>query len=88
MTGAVKSMEDHGYVLDLGLLDVAAFLSFKNVPEVSSGTRGKLFVGQLVDVTVTKVSANSRTFSVSMDSSKFASSLVRPSQSIFLLSSR
>ncbi|PCH33915.1 nucleic acid-binding protein [Wolfiporia cocos MD-104 SS10] len=65
LSAAVKSIEDHGYILDLGIADVSGFLSFKDAKKSLFGDA--LFVGQLLDVCVTKLSANGRTCTVSVD---------------------
>ncbi|KAI0931812.1 hypothetical protein AcW2_000609 [Taiwanofungus camphoratus] len=67
MSAAVKSIEDHGYILDLGLPDVSGFLSFKDTKKCNFDTTNKLYVGQLVDVCVSKMSGNGRTCTVSVD---------------------
>jgi hypothetical protein len=71
LTAAVKSREDHGYTLDLGIRDVSGFLPFKGL---ESGT--VMHVGALVDITVVKATANGRISTVSADSAKFATSYV------------
>ena len=77
MTAAVKSREDHGYILDLGIPDVSGFLSFKDADPLHQNRDIKLPIGALLDVTTTKVSANGRTCTVSGDSSLFVKSAVR-----------
>ncbi|TBU63713.1 U3 snoRNP-associated protein Rrp5 [Dichomitus squalens] len=67
MSAAVKSIEDHGYILDLGMSDVSGFLSFKDAQKGSWGTEKKLHIGQLLDVAVVKMSGNGRTCNVSVD---------------------
>jgi len=71
LTAAVKSREDHGYTLDLGIRDVSGFLPFKEL----EGEIG-LHVGALVDSTVVKTTANGRICTVSADSARFATSYV------------
>ncbi|KAL6310100.1 U3 snoRNP-associated protein Rrp5 [Sparassis latifolia] len=73
MSAAIKSAEDHGYILDLGLSDVTGFLSFKDAKKGAFEHPRKLRVGQLLDVSVTKMSGNGRTCSVSVDPQTFAS---------------
>lgn len=58
LSAAVKSVEDHGYILDIGIPEVYGFLSFK---ETGKTTEVKYRVGQLVDVYVRKLSSNRRT---------------------------
>lgn len=72
MSAAVKSLEDHGYSLDLGVADISGFLSFEEAGEGSC----KLHVGQIVDVSVVKISGNSRVCSVCLGGEKQAASSV------------
>ncbi|KAG6899782.1 hypothetical protein C0993_006968 [Termitomyces sp. T159_Od127] len=73
LSTAVKSIEDHGYILDLGLPDVSGFLTFKDAEQRSS-TDERLHLGQLLDVTITKMSNNGRICNVVADRSIFTSS--------------
>ncbi|PFH54835.1 hypothetical protein AMATHDRAFT_72594 [Amanita thiersii Skay4041] len=68
---AVKSIEDHGYILDLGIPDVSGFLSFKDAQQEIFKKR--LSLGWLLDVTISKVSGNRRICEVSAVSSRFSS---------------
>ena len=68
----MKSQEDHGYILDFGIPDISGFLPY-NDPKNEDA---KLHVGVLLDVTVTKVSGNGRTCTVSADHATFTSSYV------------
>ncbi len=70
MSAAVKSIEDHGYSFDLGVPDVSGFLSF------SAKENPKYFVGQVVEVTVTKFSSNQRVCNVGVDKEKQEASYV------------
>lgn len=70
----MKSVEDHGYILELGVAKISGFLSFEDA-KLGSGD-GRLFVGQLLQVTVTKVSSNGRICNVTADSKKFSFSSV------------
>ncbi|KAL0071786.1 rRNA biogenesis protein rrp5 [Marasmius tenuissimus] len=70
LTAAVKSLEDHGYLLDLGVSDVSGFLSFKEATSITE----RLRVGQLVNVAVNKLSANGRTCEVTADPKIFTTS--------------
>ena len=76
LSAAVKSIEDHGYILDLGVSGVTGFLQFKDFKSGSYESNTKLHVGHLLDATITKVSENGRTFSVSVDPKFFTSSSV------------
>ena len=71
----MKSQEDHGYILDFGIPDISGFLPF-NEGKDPQNEDTKLHVGVLLDVTVTKVSGNGRTCTVSADHTTFASSYV------------
>ncbi|KDQ17789.1 hypothetical protein BOTBODRAFT_29943 [Botryobasidium botryosum FD-172 SS1] len=73
ISGAVKSVEDHGYILDFGITDVSAFLSFSDAKKAFPE---KLSVGQLVETSVQKMSENGRTCSVSVDPSVLKSASV------------
>lgn len=71
----MKSQEDHGYILDFGIPDISGFLPF-NERKDPKNENTKLHVGVLLDVTVTKVSGNGRTCTVSADHATFTSSYV------------
>ncbi|KAI0095104.1 nucleic acid-binding protein [Irpex rosettiformis] len=60
ISAAVKSVEDHGYILDLGLEEVSGFLSFKDTGKAISTSGKRLQVGHLIDVSVLKLSSNGR----------------------------
>jgi rRNA biogenesis protein RRP5 len=66
ISAAVQSVEDHGYILDLGVDGVSGFLSFEDAAKGPNGDT-KLSVGALVDTVVTKMSKNGRTCTVSLD---------------------
>ncbi|KAI0778417.1 U3 snoRNP-associated protein Rrp5 [Trametes elegans] len=67
LSAAVKSVEDHGYILDLGVSEVSGFLSFKDARKGPFDNESKLHVGRLLDVAVSKMSGNGRTCNVSVD---------------------
>ena len=71
----MKSQEDHGYILDFGIPDMAGFLPFSERKGLENEDT-KLHVGVLLDVTITKVSGNGRTCTVSADHTTFTSSYV------------
>lgn len=73
LSAAVKSVEDHGYILDTGIPDVSGFLSFKEAGKI---TEVKYRVGQLVDLYVAKLSSNQRTCNFGVDPNKLVSNLV------------
>ncbi|QRV97230.1 rRNA biogenesis protein RRP5 [Ceratobasidium sp. AG-Ba] len=60
LPGAIQSVEDHGYTVDLGLSGISGFIP-------SSDTK-HLLVGQVVSTTVTKISENKRLATLSTDS--------------------
>ena len=67
MSASVKSIEDHGYILDFGIEETSGFLAFKDVKDPRHTTDSRYYVGQLLDVCVTKTMGNSRSFAVKVD---------------------
>lgn len=66
LSAAVQSVEDHGYILDIGIQGSSGFLSFKDAKK--GGSDGsKLHIGQLLDISVVKMSGNERICTVSVD---------------------
>ncbi|RPD57053.1 U3 snoRNP-associated protein Rrp5 [Lentinus tigrinus ALCF2SS1-6] len=82
LSAAVKSVEDHGYILDLGIPDVSGFLSFKDAQKGPFKSDKKLHVGRLLDVAVSKMSGNGRTCTVSVDTKSVASALLTEVSSV------
>ncbi|KAI6107500.1 hypothetical protein EDD16DRAFT_98830 [Pisolithus croceorrhizus] len=74
MSAAVQSIEDHGYILDLGISGVSGFLSFKDAHKQSSDE--KLRIGCLVDIAVLRLSSNGRTCNTTTDSKTLAATSV------------
>ncbi|KAJ7225707.1 hypothetical protein GGX14DRAFT_640485 [Mycena pura] len=70
----VQSVEDHGYILNLGIADISGFLSFKDAKQGLVDEKAKLPVGRLIDVTVATVSKNGRTCNVTPDTAAFSAS--------------
>ena len=68
IAGAVKSVEDHGYVLDLGINDVSGFLSFKDAKKGPWGKK-KLSIGYLVQTCVRGMSPNGKVCTVTTEES-------------------
>lgn len=66
MSASVKSIEDHGYILNLEVPDVSGFLSFKDAKKALEGSES-LAVGAIVDVSVLKMSSNERTCNVTIN---------------------
>ncbi len=65
MSASVKSIEDHGYILNLGIPDASGFLSFKDAKKALESS-SKLHVGSIVDVSILKLSSNGRTCNVTI----------------------
>jgi rRNA biogenesis protein RRP5 len=65
MSASVKSIEDHGYILNLGISDISGFLSFKDAKKTLESS-SKLPVGSIVDVSISKLSSNGRTCNVTI----------------------
>jgi len=78
LSAAIKSVEDHGYILDTGIPDISGFLSFKETGKI---IEAKYRVGQLVDVYVTKLSSNRRTCNFGVDPKSLISNSVSDSRS-------
>ncbi|KAJ3550610.1 hypothetical protein NM688_g5035 [Phlebia brevispora] len=74
LSAAIKSVEDHGYALELGVPDIAGFLPFKDVEKASPQQAGRLRVGCVLDVSVSKMSPNGRTCTFSTVSQALRSS--------------
>ena len=62
----MKSIEDHGYILDLGVSEVSGFLTFKDVEAASSVAVGTLRIGSVYTVGVTKMASNGRSCNVTL----------------------
>jgi rRNA biogenesis protein RRP5 len=69
MSASVKSIEDHGYILNLGLPEVSGFLSFKDAKKSLQSSSSLPPVGSIVDISISKVSGNGRTCNVTMSPS-------------------
>jgi rRNA biogenesis protein RRP5 len=65
MSASVKTIEDHGYILNLGVPEVSGFLSFKDAKKALESSE-RLSVGAIVDVSVLKMSSNGRTCNVTI----------------------
>ncbi|KAF8846201.1 U3 snoRNP-associated protein Rrp5 [Paxillus ammoniavirescens] len=74
LSAAIQSVEDHGYILDLGISGASGFLPFKEAHKDSEEHR--LQVGALIDVSVLKMSSNGRICTVTNDPAVFASSSI------------
>ncbi|KAF8323027.1 hypothetical protein DL93DRAFT_2049827 [Clavulina sp. PMI_390] len=91
ISAVVKSVEDHGYILDTGVAGVSGFLSLKEASKgplpssslaSSSPSPRPLSIGQVINATVTKVSENGRTVTLSIDPSIIRSATVTELSSI------
>ncbi|CCM04209.1 uncharacterized protein FIBRA_06375 [Fibroporia radiculosa] len=69
MSAAVKSKEDHGYILDLGVSDINGFLSFKDAKQGPFENPERIRVGHLLDISISKTTANGRTCTCSVNAS-------------------
>lgn len=79
LPASIKSIEDHGYVLNFGIAGTSGFLSFKEAKKANYDLDAKKFpVGMTFQVVITKKSDNGRIYSVSADPSTVASSAVSP----------
>ena len=85
LTAAVNSAEDHGYILDLGIPKVSGFLPLKDAENGPFDPKGKLHVGQLLNVSVVAPSSNGRTCTVTVDEDTFTSSSVSPPTQLYKL---
>ncbi|KAF9229085.1 hypothetical protein BS17DRAFT_804934 [Gyrodon lividus] len=75
LSAAVQSVEDHGYVLDLGISEASGFLPFKEAHKDAS-EESRLQVGALIDASILKMSSNGRMCTVTNDPTVFASSSI------------
>ncbi|CAE6485208.1 unnamed protein product [Rhizoctonia solani] len=65
ITGAIQSVEDHGYIVDLGIPEVSGFIPYKDKDKPDAK---RLSVGQVVTSTVVKLSENKRLCTLSTKS--------------------
>ncbi len=87
MSASVKSIEDHGYILNLGIPEVSGFLSFTDAKK-SLQSSSSLLIGSIVDVSISKLSSNGRTCNVTIAPSSIRLSHVRSPISVVRLSSK
>lgn len=78
ITAAVKSVEDNGYVLELGLEGITSFIAFDAAQKAFAG---RLVVGQLIAARIAKVSSNGRTATLKLDDKANKTSLASHSLS-------
>ncbi|CAD6934448.1 unnamed protein product [Tilletia controversa] len=75
LPAAVKSVEDHGYILDLGLESpLSAFCAFKDTPGGKKGP--KLHVGQVVPANVLSIADNKRSATVTLKTKDITSAFL------------
>ncbi|KAL8286763.1 hypothetical protein RQP46_004291 [Phenoliferia psychrophenolica] len=79
LTSAVKSVEDHGYILSLGLPSLTSFLPFKEAKKLQPT---RLEVGQIVACRIKDVSENGRTCNVTVGKADVTGSLLSTAASI------
>lgn len=73
LCAAVKSVEDHGYILDVGLPTVSGFLRYSS--NSSSDTRRP--IGSLVDVSVEKLAEDGRTCLFTANEMEFKTTILK-----------
>ncbi|KAJ8702367.1 rRNA biogenesis protein rrp5 [Pleurotus ostreatus] len=76
ITASVQSIEDHGYVLDLGVPDVPGFLSFKDVKKHHPNDTTRFHIGRLLNVSVSEDAAKGRTCKVTLDPRIYTTTLL------------
>lgn len=87
MSASVKSVEDHGYILSLGIEDVTAFCNLKDAETyVNEYNRGEPLVpGQIVQCVVKKSpKKDQRTVNVTLDSNQAAKAIVSHPSPLFI----
>ncbi|EPQ61392.1 hypothetical protein GLOTRDRAFT_124234 [Gloeophyllum trabeum ATCC 11539] len=76
ISAAVASLEDHGYILELGVPNVTGFLSYREAEKGPFPKDARLHVGQILDVAVSAMSGNGRTCTVSVDPKSLANASI------------
>ncbi|KAI9461178.1 nucleic acid-binding protein [Russula earlei] len=76
MSASVKSVEDHGYILNLGVAEVSGFLSFKDAKKLLESS-SQLPVGSIVDASISKLLSNGRTCNVTIAPSSIRASYLK-----------
>lgn len=75
----MRSVEDHGYVLNLGLPSLTSFVSFKEAKKLQPT---RLQIGQLVSCRVKEMGENGRTCTVTVGRAEVTGSTVRLRRSL------
>ncbi|KAM6185656.1 protein RRP5 homolog [Rhynchocyon petersi] len=83
LTGTVSSVEDHGYLVDIGVSGNRAFLPLQKVPEDSrqKNKGAKLKVGQYLTCVVTEVKGSGGVVRLSVDQSEVSTAIATEEQS-------
>ncbi|EDL42026.1 programmed cell death protein 11 [Mus musculus] len=83
LTGTVSSLEDHGYLVDIGVGGTRAFLSLKKAQEyIRQKNKGAKFkVGQYLTCVVEEVKSNGGVVSLSVEHSEVSSAFATEEQS-------
>ncbi|TDL28208.1 nucleic acid-binding protein [Rickenella mellea] len=76
ITASLKSIEDHGYLLDLGVSGFSGFLPFKDVVNTPGTGSQTLPIGTLLNVRIQNLAKNGRTCTVTSERSVFKQSLM------------
>ncbi|KAI5476893.1 hypothetical protein MNV49_007065 [Pseudohyphozyma bogoriensis] len=79
LTASIKSVEDHGYVLSLGLPSLSSFLPFKEALKLQPR---KLEVGQLIGCRIKEVNENGKTCTVAVGRAEVINSTLSTATSI------
>ncbi|KAI5124164.1 hypothetical protein M0805_000972 [Coniferiporia weirii] len=80
MCAAVKSVEDHGYILDLGLSDVSGFIPHGRGS--SNHDENRRHVGSLVNAVVDKLAEDGRTCIFNAEKANFETSILKEVQNV------
>lgn len=83
LTGTVSSLEDHGYLVDIGVVGTRAFLSLQKAQEyIRQKNKGaKLKIGQYLTCLVEEVKSNGGIVSLSVEHSEISSAFATEEQS-------
>ncbi|XP_023571395.1 protein RRP5 homolog isoform X2 [Octodon degus] len=82
LTGTVSSLEDHGYLVDIGVGGTRAFLPLQKAQEyIGQKNKGaKLKVGQYLNCTIQEVKGNGGVVSLSIEQSEVSTALATQEQ--------
>ncbi|EJD51778.1 nucleic acid-binding protein [Auricularia subglabra TFB-10046 SS5] len=83
LASTIKSVEDHGYVLNFGIPEATGFLSFKDAKNGQHGLNAKkLPIGMALQVCITKKSDNGRIYTVSIEPATVSAGLLSEVSSV------